>query len=30
VEILEGLAAGDRIIVSNLNEFERVERIRLD
>jgi HlyD family secretion protein len=30
VEILEGLAAGDRIIVSNLSEFERVERIRLD
>jgi HlyD family secretion protein len=30
VEILEGLAAGDRIIVSNLSEFERVERVRLD
>jgi HlyD family secretion protein len=30
VEILEGLAAGDRIIVSNLSEFERVERLRLD
>jgi HlyD family secretion protein len=30
VEILEGLSAGDRIIVSNLTEFERVERIRLD
>jgi HlyD family secretion protein len=30
VEILEGLSAGDRIIVSNLSEFERVERIRLD
>jgi HlyD family secretion protein len=30
VEILEGLSAGDRVIVSNLTEFERVERIRLD
>jgi HlyD family secretion protein len=30
VEVLEGLSAGDRIIVSNLSEFERVERIRLD
>jgi HlyD family secretion protein len=30
VEILEGLAAGDRIIVSNLTELERVERVRLD
>lgn len=30
VEILEGLAAGDRIIVSNLGELERVERVRLD
>jgi HlyD family secretion protein len=30
VEILEGLSAGDQIIVSNLSEFERVERIRLD
>jgi HlyD family secretion protein len=30
VEILEGLSVGDRIIVSNLSEFERVERIRLD
>jgi HlyD family secretion protein len=30
VEIVEGLAAGDQIIISNLGEFERVERIRLD
>jgi HlyD family secretion protein len=30
VEILEGLSAGDRVIISNLAEFERVERIRLD
>jgi len=30
VEILEGLAAGDRIIVSNLGELERVERVKLD
>jgi HlyD family secretion protein len=30
VEILEGLTAGDRIIVSNLEPFERVERVRLD
>lgn len=30
VEVLEGLAAGDRIIVSNLGELERVERVRLD
>ena len=30
IEIVEGLSAGDRIIVSNLSEFERVERIRLD
>lgn len=30
VEVLEGLSAGDRIIVSNLGEFERVERVRLD
>lgn len=30
VEILEGLAAGDRIIVSNLGDFARVERVRLD
>jgi HlyD family secretion protein len=30
VEILEGLTAGDRIIISNLTEFERVERVRLD
>jgi HlyD family secretion protein len=29
VEILEGLAPGDRIIVSNLGEFERVETVRL-
>jgi HlyD family secretion protein len=30
VEILEGLAVGDRIVVSNLGELERVERVRLD
>lgn len=30
VEILEGLAAGDRIIVSNLGELARVETLRLD
>jgi HlyD family secretion protein len=30
VEILEGLAAGDRIIISNLGELERVERVKLD
>jgi len=30
VEILEGLAAGERIIVSNLEQLERVERVRLD
>lgn len=30
VEILEGLAAGDRIIVSNLSDLERIERVRLD
>ncbi len=30
VEILEGLAPGDRIIVSNLGELARVERVRLD
>ena len=30
VEVLEGLSAGDRIIVSNLSDFERVERVRLD
>ena len=30
VEILEGLTAGDRIVVSNLGELERVERVRLD
>jgi HlyD family secretion protein len=29
VEILEGLQAGDQIIISNLGEFERVERVRL-
>ena len=29
VEILEGLALGDRIIISNLGEFERVETVRL-
>lgn len=29
VEILEGLSPGDRIIVSNLGEFERVETVRL-
>jgi HlyD family secretion protein len=29
VEILEGLQPGDRIIVSNLGEFERVETVRL-
>jgi HlyD family secretion protein len=29
VEILEGLAPGDRIIISNLGEFERVETVRL-
>lgn len=30
IEILDGLAPGDRIIVSNLGELERVERVRLD
>jgi HlyD family secretion protein len=30
VEVLEGVSDGDRIIVSNLGEIERVERIRLD
>jgi HlyD family secretion protein len=30
VEILEGLDAGDRIIVSGLGELDRVERLRLD
>lgn len=29
VEILEGLEPGDRIITSNLGEFERVETVRL-
>jgi len=29
VEILEGLSAGDRIIISNLSELERVETVRL-
>ena len=29
VEILEGLEPGDRIIISNLGEFERVETVRL-
>ena len=29
VEILEGLSPGDQIIISNLGEFERVERVRL-
>jgi HlyD family secretion protein len=29
VEILEGLQPGDKIIVSNLGEFERVETVRL-
>jgi HlyD family secretion protein len=29
VEILEGLAPGDRIIISNLGELERVETVRL-
>lgn len=29
VEILEGLEAGDRIIISNLGAFERVETVRL-
>jgi HlyD family secretion protein len=29
VEILEGLNAGDRIIISNLGELERVETVRL-
>jgi HlyD family secretion protein len=29
VEILEGLQPGDRIIISNLGEFERVETVRL-
>jgi HlyD family secretion protein len=28
-EILEGLQPGDRIIISNLGEFERVETVRL-
>lgn len=29
VEILDGLVPGDRIIISNLGEFERVETVRL-
>ena len=29
VEIVEGLQPGDRIIISNLGEFERVETVRL-
>jgi HlyD family secretion protein len=29
VEILEGLSPGDRIIISNLGEFDRVETVRL-
>ena len=29
VEILEGLEPGERIIISNLGEFERVETVRL-
>jgi HlyD family secretion protein len=29
VEILKGLSPGDRIIISNLGEFERVENVRL-
>jgi HlyD family secretion protein len=29
VEILSGLAAGDRIVISNLGEFERVQTVRL-
>jgi HlyD family secretion protein len=29
VEIVKGLAAGDRIVISNMNEFERAERVRL-
>jgi HlyD family secretion protein len=29
VEILEGLSPGDRIIISNLGQLERVERVRL-
>jgi len=29
VEVLEGLQPGDRIIISNLGEFERVETVRL-
>lgn len=29
VEITQGLAPGDRIIISNLGEFERVETVRL-
>jgi HlyD family secretion protein len=29
VEIIKGLAEGDQIIISNLGEFERAERVRL-
>jgi HlyD family secretion protein len=29
VEIIAGLAAGDRIIVSNLDAFDRIENVRL-
>ena len=29
VEVLEGLSPGDRIIISNLGELDRVERVRL-
>jgi HlyD family secretion protein len=29
VEILQGLSPGDRIIISNLGEFERVQNVRL-
>jgi HlyD family secretion protein len=29
VEILEGLEAGDRIVVSGLDTFEGAERVRL-
>ncbi|HEY6641858.1 efflux RND transporter periplasmic adaptor subunit [Povalibacter sp.] len=29
VEILEGLSPGDRIIISNLGEFDRIETVRL-
>ena len=29
VEIVKGLAVGDRVVISNLSEFERAERVRL-